>query len=274
MHDRGAVRDVVWKDLLPMNRREIIFELTLVLPWLAASVWCYAVGWVGLGVVGSFFVFLTGLRLSHGCQHYQLPIDRKWQDRVLFALSAVMLGSMHAVQATHLNHHRHCLDEHDFEGAVARQPMWRAILTGPLFLIRLHRAALGLARANKRRWILAELAVVLGILIATPWLPAALQWHAAAMVCGECFVGFFAVWTVHHHCDDTLPYRTQRGRWINRLFYNMFLHAEHHLFPAVPTCHLATLAERIDAATDRYRMARVIPRMALPGDKTLRKARA
>jgi len=30
--------------------------------------------------------------------------------------------------------------------------------------------------------------------------------------------------------------------------YSMFLHAEHHLFPAVPTAHLKELARRIDAA--------------------------
>jgi fatty acid desaturase len=28
----------------------------------------------------------------------------------------------------------------------------------------------------------------------------------------------------------------------------MFYHAEHHLFPAVPTCRLPVLARRLDAA--------------------------
>ena len=28
----------------------------------------------------------------------------------------------------------------------------------------------------------------------------------------------------------------------------MFFHLEHHLFPKVPTCHLATLAARLDRA--------------------------
>jgi fatty acid desaturase len=30
----------------------------------------------------------------------------------------------------------------------------------------------------------------------------------------------------------------------------MFFHVEHHLFPAVPTCHLWRLAERLDDALD------------------------
>ncbi|MBX2852442.1 MAG: fatty acid desaturase [Phycisphaeraceae bacterium] len=254
-----ALRDVVWCDLLPMTRLEIAHEVMICLPWLAVSAALYGLGLVPLGMVGSFFVFLTGLRLSHGCQHYQLPVARHWQDKILFALSAVMLTSMHAVQATHLNHHRHCLDDDDFEGKIARRPFWLALLTGPLFPIRLHVEALRLARRSKRRWVVAELLVVVGIVAATPWLPTALQWHVLAMLVGECFVGFSAVWTVHHGCGDDVPYRTLRSGWLNRLSYNMFLHTEHHLFPAVPTCHLHQLAKRIDAASSAYRRVLVFP---------------
>jgi fatty acid desaturase len=35
---------------------------------------------------------------------------------------------------------------------------------------------------------------------------------------------------------------------LNFLTFGMFYHAEHHLFPAVPTRHLGELAARIDAA--------------------------
>jgi fatty acid desaturase len=69
------------------------------------------------------------------------------------------------------------------------------------------------------------------------------------MLAGECLTAFFAVWTVHHDCQENDLARTQRGRWINRLCYSMFFHAEHHLFPAVPTCHLEALARRLDEAT-------------------------
>jgi fatty acid desaturase len=242
-----------------MTRLEIAHEVTICLPWLAASIALYSLGFIPLGMVGSFFVFLTGLRLSHGCQHYQLPIARHWQDMILFALSVVMLSSMHAVQATHLNHHRHCLGDEDFEGAIARRPMWLALLTCPLFPLQLHAEALRLARPNKRRWIVAEIATILAVIAMFPFLPGALQWHVMAMLVGECFVGFFAVWTVHHGCDNHVPYRTLRSNWLNRLFYNMFLHTEHHLFPAVPTCHLHRLAQRIDQATDKYRHVLVFP---------------
>lgn len=254
-----ALREVYWRDLLPMSRIEIAHELTICLPWLAASLACYACGWIIPGAACSFFVFLTGLRLSHGCQHYQLPIARRWQDGVLFALSTVMLTSMHAVQTTHMNHHRHCLDDEDFEGAIARRPMWLALLTGPWFPLQLHAEALRLARPSKRRWIVIEITAVLCVIAATPWLPTALQWHVAAMLVGECFSGFFAVWTVYHGCDERVPFRTLRGAALNRLFYNMFLHTEHHLYPAVPTCRLRILADRIDRATEVYRRVQVFP---------------
>lgn len=256
-----ALRHVEWRDLLPMSRWQVANELVLSLPWLLASLLCYYAGgwWLLFGAVCSFYFFLTGLRQSHGCQHYQLPIARRWQDGVLAALSVLMLSSMHAVQATHLNHHQHTLDDDDFEGSVARQPMWRALLTGPMFPLRLHREAWRLARPRKRRWIAWEAAAAVAIVALFPLLPAALRWHVGAMLTGECFVGFFAVWTVHHGCDEHTPYRTQRGRWVNRLFYNMFLHTEHHLYPAVPTCKLHLLADRLDAAERRYRDWQVLP---------------
>ena len=251
---------VPWRDLLQLTWREKLWELTLPLPWLAASLWCYAHGLWVWGAVGSFYLFLTGLRQSHGAQHYSLGTPRWSQDIVLAALSVIMLASMHAVQVSHLHHHRHCLDEDDTEGSTARLPWWRAILAGPLFPVRLHRAAWRMGSPAKRRWIAAEVAGVLSVIAAALVLDVpALRWHAAVMLIGESLTGFFAVWTVHHGCDphDVMA-RTQRGRWINRLAYSMFFHVEHHLFPAVPTCHLWRLAERLDDAMRGGRLKQVM----------------
>ena len=120
---------------------------------------------------------------------------------------------------------------------------------GPLFPLRLHIAAWRLGTARQRKWIAAELTAIGVVIFVGQMWSNAFSIHAGAMLVGECFTGFFAVWTVHHHCDgEPMPARTQRGRWINVISYSMFFHAEHHLFPAVPTCHLAILAERLDAA--------------------------
>lgn len=67
---------------------------------------------------------------------------------------------------------------------------------------------------------------------------------------GQCLTAFFAVWTVHRGCDpDHSIARTIRGKIKAKASYNMFFHAEHHMFPTVPTCKLNVLAERLDAVT-------------------------
>ena len=74
-----------------------------------------------------------------------------------------------------------------------------------------------------------------------------LRYHVIAMAIGQCLTAFFAVWTVHHHCDRThYIARTIRNRIKNAVTFNMFRHIEHHLFPGVPTCHLTELSKRID----------------------------
>jgi len=247
----SQLQTVEWRDLVLLTPAEKVWELTLSFPWLLVSLWCYGHGWWLTGLVCSFYFFLTGLRQSHNAQHYALGLPRVLQDSVLFVLSVLMLASMHGVQVTHLHHHRHCLEDDDEEGATARLCWWRALLIGPLFFIRLHVSAWWLATASKQRWIALELCAVASVVAfaAFPSVPLALRWHTATMLIGECLTGFFAVWTVHHGCNSHEPGRTQRGRWLNLVSYSMFLHAEHHLFPAVPTAHLEELARRIDAAS-------------------------
>jgi fatty acid desaturase len=73
-----------------------------------------------------------------------------------------------------------------------------------------------------------------------------LEYHVAAMAAGQCLTAFFAVWTVHHDCDHRPFARTLRNRLKSAIAMDMFFHVEHHLFPRVPTCRLARLAERLD----------------------------
>jgi len=47
--------------------------------------------------------------------------------------------------------------------------------------------------------------------------------------------------------------RTQRGWLKNVMSYDMFHHVEHHLFPAVPTCHLPELSNRLDRVAPEYK---------------------
>jgi fatty acid desaturase len=251
-------RQVDWHDLVPLSRTEAVSEMLVSLPWLAVSLWAASRGWLLPALAASFMFFLTGLRQVHGAFHYSVGLSRRWTERLIFGLSVVMLGSMHAIQITHLRHHRHCLDDEDDEAVSARLPAWKAMLLGPVFPIRLHRAALMHASARQRRWIWSELAATVLVILASVVGPSWLRYHTMAMLAGHCLTSFFAVWTVHHDCErDGLFARTMRGALKSRVTYHMFYHVEHHLFPAVPTRRLATLARRLDAVSPEMSSKRV-----------------
>ncbi len=268
---------VPWRDLVALSAWEVAWEMSLSVPWLAASLWAYRQAsanahahlqgalapvfhWLIVGAALSFFFFLTGLRQSHHAQHASLGIGRIAHDCLLFVLSVAMLTSMHAIRVTHLHHHRHCLDSEDEEAIHASWPLWKVVLWGPYLIVRLHRAGWRLGRARDRRFIAAEVGSLVIALSLVFWfrIPM-LMWHIAAMVFGECLTGFFAVWIVHRGCHaDGQIARTQRGWLKNLVSYSMFFHLEHHLWPAVPTCHLHRLAERLDEIAPDYPAKQVI----------------
>ena len=255
------LQSLEWRDLTRVNRGQVASELLLSLPWLAGSLYLASQRLYDPALALSFTFFLAGLRQVHGACHYSVGVSRTASEWVLFVLSVIMLGSMHAVQVNHLRHHKYCLEEGDVEAMSARLSGWRALLSGPAFPLRLHRAALRYGSRSQRRWIRVELganaiwiAAVFGILNVP-----ALRYHVMVMAIGQCLTGFFAVWTVHHGCEPS-PHRfarTMRGAWANFLTMHMFFHVEHHLFPRVPTCHLPKLAERLDRIAPEYREMRV-----------------
>jgi fatty acid desaturase len=255
------LRTVEWRDLLPLTRWEVVHETLITAPWLAGSLAAWRLAetshpaFAAVALASAFFFFLTGLRQVHNAYHYALGLGRWPTDLTMLALSAGMMSAMHAVQATHLNHHRHCLDAEDVEGRAARHAWWRALFGGPAFALHLHRAGWTLAGPRTRRWILAEvsaLALMTTAAALIDWLP--LRAHVATMIVGQCFTAFFAVWTVHHDCQPAGRIaRTQRGWLKNVVSYDMFHHVEHHLFPAVPTCHLPELSRRLDRIAPEYK---------------------
>jgi hypothetical protein len=152
------LRRVPWRDLVALRPAEVGRELLLPLPWLAGSLVMAGWGYYSLALGLSFVFFLTGLRVVRGAFHYALGLPRLATEIVLLVFSQLMLGSMHAVRWNHLRHHRHCLGEDDIEAMGARRSAWGAIRLGPVFPLRLHRAALAAAPQRERRWIIAELA--------------------------------------------------------------------------------------------------------------------
>ena len=251
IHSDPRVRSIEWRDLVQVNRFEIAAELALPLCWLGASLLTAASGhWlVALGL--SFMFYLTGLRIVHNAFHGALGLSRGATNAVLWVMSLLMLGSMHAVKFNHLRHHQLKIEDGDIEGLAAEMPAWKTLLLGPLFPLRLHWHALRIGNRKLRVIILAELFMnILWIgLVFGIWGCGVMRYHIGSMAVGQCFSAFFAVWTVHHHCDRThFIARTLRNRLKNAITFDMFRHVEHHLFPLVPTCHLAELSKRIDVA--------------------------
>lgn len=253
------VRSVAWRDLVALTPLEVVWELTLPLPWLLAGLALAAMGWWPLAVASAFAFFLCGLRVVHNAYHYALGVPRWATEGVMALLGALMLLSMHAVQFNHLRHHRHCLEPEDIEAVSARMPAWRALAMGPWFPILLHVTAWRLGDRRTRAWVVTELALSGLVLAFVYWLAwAPLAWHFGAMAVGQCLTAFFAVWTVHHDVDPRAQIaRTLRGRWKNLVSYSMFRHVEHHLFPAVPTCHLRQLSDRLDRVAPEAAAAQV-----------------
>lgn len=235
-----------WRDLVPMRVIDGWVECAHPLPWLAASLLLAGAGyWFG-AVPCSFMFFLTALRLNHEAIHGNLGFGARGHRAVLHGLSALMLGSNSAVAFNHLRHHRFLGTKGDLEGGAGRMRLAQVLAYGPRFPLEMHRAAwrLGGARLRRRMRIDAALnAALLALALAVP----VLRYHVAAMLVAQCLTAFFAVWITHHDCPDHVA-RSQHQPWINWLSYNMFLHHEHHLFPAVPVRRLGILQRRLHAA--------------------------
>ncbi|MGB9464600.1 MAG: fatty acid desaturase [Candidatus Acidiferrum sp.] len=247
-HD-PRLRALGWRDLVRVSPFEVLLEPLLPAAWLAASLLTAAHGLQVIALGFSFMFFLTGLRLIHNAFHSSLGLSRRTTDIVLWVMSLVMLGSMHAVQFNHLRHHRLTFGEDDVEGRHAEMPAWRTLLFGPAFPILLHITALQYGNRKLRATVVTELLLNAAwiALVFGSWGNSTLRYHVSTMAIGQCLTAFFAVWTVHHHCDRThYIARTLRSKIKNGITFNMFLHIEHHLFPRVPTCHLQELSRRID----------------------------
>jgi fatty acid desaturase len=107
-----------------------------------------------------------------------------------------------------------------------------------------------MAREGQRHWIATELIVavmVQGLI----WKSGigTLKGIALSLYAANALAAIPGIWLVHRGCrhGDSDIARSTRSRLVTWLSAGMFHHAEHHAFPAVPTCHLSELAHRIDA---------------------------
>lgn len=243
-----------------MTRLQVLHALVLTIPWVAISMWLALKGWYLAALPCSFILFMSGLRQSHDAFHRTLGLTKRQNEWFLCLLSLVMMIPLHAVKFNHLRHHAHPLDPEDIEGSSARVSWWKAIALGPIFTLKMLFSAAREGDERIKRWMSLESALLfalIGVAIWNDW--RWMQYHVAVMAVGNCLTGFFAVWLVHHDCEPTGVYaRTQRGWLVNALTLHLFYHMEHHLFPAVPACHLPELAKRLEAQAPEVLTKQVI----------------
>ncbi len=240
---------VEWRDLVALTRREIFVELTLPLPWLALAMLAGQAGLRGWLVFTTLVMFMMGLRITHNAFHRNLGVSRRAGDVVMFVLSVLLGGAMHAIEYTHLRHHQDCLGNDDVEGHIAHLGFFSALLHSPLYPLQIHWVALRKGSSRQKWWISIELAAVI-VLHTAIWLgdSSTLKLMAASLYFANLSAPMVGIWAVHRGCaDGQFKTRTSRSCLLNRLTVSMFNHLEHHLYPGAPTCHLPLLAKRLDA---------------------------
>ena len=258
---RNQLDKLKWLDLLQLSKLEIYYELLIWLPWLLLSWFAAAYEFTIVALGFSFVFFITGLRLNHNACHYAVGVSKSAHEYILFFLSILMLGSMHAVQVNHMRHHKYFPEPEDIEAMSAHKSALVAFLIGPFFPILLHIKALQVGSLSQRKWVCLELImnVVWIVTVFTVLNFDFLKYHIVVMLVAQCMTAFFAVWTVHHDCDSEKHIaRTIRHDLKAKITFNMFYHLEHHLFPAVPTCHLHLVAERMDNVAPKLHKKQVL----------------
>ncbi len=271
LSNNHSLTNIEWQDLRQLGATETVYNVLLSLPFLLLSWWSAAQSWWLLALVSSFFFFMAALRQAHDCYHRTLGMSKVATELMLFMLSITMLCSTHAIRHTHLNHHRDPLGDSDVEGNWARLPWYKAIVGGGKFSIAIQ--WFGLTHESRRNRLLVVIDMVLiSAVITTAFITMhpVLMYHVLVMLVANMLVGFFAVWSVHHGCDELVYARSERHPLINLLTFNLLYHVEHHLFPAVPTNHLPELTKRLDNNAPEWTQQPVIPVLA---SKTLRSIR-
>lgn len=251
---------LIWQDLTQLSRRERVAELLLPLPWLLLAWALAAAGASLLALVAVAPFFTTALRLTHDTYHRNLGLSPREGDLLLFVLSLLLGGALHAIEYTHLRHHRDCLGDHDTEGQISRYRFWAALVRSPLYPLRIHQEALRAGSARQRRWVRCELAAV-ALLQLLIWSgsDAALQTLSLALLAANAVVPMVGIWGVHRGCAPGPSIaRSSRQGWLQRISFNMLYHDEHHAWPGIPARHLPRLAQRLDARA-RTRAPEVLP---------------
>ncbi|MGP4025389.1 fatty acid desaturase family protein [Actinomadura sp. 3N407] len=235
-------------DLLVTTRPRRILTLSLPYAGIALFTAAWVAGWRWLTPLIAFGIFVAVVTATHDVVHRSLGLGKRATEWALFLLGTVLLESGHAYRATHLQHHRTFPSDEDPEGYPANLSAFGAILYGPVFLIRLWWWAYRRGPAGQRAWLLAEAALPFAVIGGGVLFSRGVLVYALMMIVGSWVYPLLTVHLPHRHYGDTplTQTHTLRGRVVPALFLELTYHLEHHLYPQVPSHHLARLARRLD----------------------------
>ena len=251
--------DELGRDLLRISTRKLIVSLLLPFLFVAGYVafacsdyWSLAVGCV------IALSFVTYGSISHDLVHRSLDLPRWLNDLLLSVIELLLFRSGRAYRLAHLNHHAVYPElNNDPEATAAHGTFWAALMSGPLFFLRLWWWAIHRYPAHKAR-LLFEAAAILclalaSILAASVGLSILPVVYLSLAYLGGWIVPLVTAYIPHnpHGKNELTQTRRFRG-WVVRLIaLDHLYHLEHHLFPSVPHHRWPDLARRLDPYLDR-----------------------
>ena len=256
------LKQVQWQDLRHLSAWQVAYNVMLPYPFLVMSWYAVSQSWYVLALIGSVFFVITAYRQGHDLFHQALGVSRHVSTALLFVISVLSFSSLHSMTYSHLHHHRRPLADDDIEGYLAKGHWYEALFGGLLFRYRLYTHGYRLAHKHHRRKIILETGAILLFSLITLYTQSNILIYQFVVMFGmNTLAGLIAVWGLHHDCDDKDPLllaRTERNPFVNALSFNLFYHAEHHLFPAVSTHNLPKLAKRLDKVVPSIRQNKVV----------------
>lgn len=208
-------------------------------------------GWWWVAIPATWLVYGSALTCVHHLIHASLGLSPRARRFWLRHIGLLVAESGHALQVTHLAHHRAGADVPDPEGYI-EYATWRQLPFAALaFRYRLMLMGLKMAPAPRRRRIIVELGMHTAMHLASlALLPVTVvPWAYLSLIHVASFV--FAVLagkgpqTNWGRPVDTpfVRVHTALGRL---LFFSHDQHLEHHAAPKVPLPHLRRLRHSID----------------------------
>lgn len=235
-----------------MSRLRPLAALLIARPLVGAGVFVISAlqGWWPVAIVSTWLIYGSALTAVHHLIHGSLGLSVRSRRFWLTTLGALVVESGHALQVTHLAHHRRDPNMPDPEGYIENVGWWATPLAAVRFRYRL--ALWGYRYGPRRRRIGIELGVHAAAHLASlallpitvvPWVYLTLI-HLASLA--------FAVLAgkgpqTNFGRPVSSPFVRVRTRLGRMVFFSHDQHLEHHAYPRVPLSRLRRLHGDLEA---------------------------